>query len=159
MYKILEQINNYLKPYYTQILILTVLVIFIIVCYFSWYRIVKPKITDNKFKNVANINNRKRSVDIYFFFTDWCPHCTKAKEPWVNFKEAYNKKIVNNYEINCIDINCTDDIDGEVENIINTYKIDSYPTIKMTIDGDETIEYDAKITFKSLETFINTILN
>ena len=29
----------------------------------------------------------------------------------------------------------------------------------MTIDGDETIEYDAKISFNSLETFVNTILN
>lgn len=159
MYKILEKINTFLKPYYFSLLVIFVVIIFIIVSYFAWKRYVSPQIKDNKYKDVANINNRKRNADIYFFYTDWCPHCTKAKDPWKKFKEAYNGRNVNNYSINCIDINCTDDIDGEVENIINTYKIDSYPTIKMTIDGDETIEYDAKISFNSLETFINTILN
>ena len=41
--------------------------------------------------------------------------------------------------------------------MINSYKIEGYPTIKLLKDG-QVIEYDAKPTKETLTQFLNTVL-
>jgi hypothetical protein len=69
----------------------------------------------------------------------------------------FNGKVVNGYTIKCIDNNCTDDEDENINNLIQRYNIDSYPTIKMEKDG-KIIEFDAKITSTALGKFVDTVV-
>ena len=54
------------------------------------------------------------------------------------------------------EINCTNESD-EVEKLMNQYKIEGFPTIKLLKDG-QVIEYDAKPTKETLIQFLNTVL-
>ena len=40
--------------------------------------------------------NAKTYTEVYFFHTNWCPHCKKAKPVWNNVKEEYDQKVINN---------------------------------------------------------------
>ena len=98
-----------------------------------------------------------------FFYADWCPHCQKSKPEWEEFKQQFSdkNKLINGYRVNCIDIDCSGDIDqdSEIMNLMNKFKIESYPSINLTLDGDETIDFDSKISKETLDTFVNTVLN
>ena len=63
---------------------------------------------------------------------------------------------MNCYIITFTEINCTNET-AEVEKMVNSYKIDGYPTIKLLKDGT-VIEYDAKPTKETLTQFLNTVL-
>ena len=41
---------------------------------------------------------------------------------------------------------------------METFKVDSFPTVKMVLNGDQTIDFDSKITKRTLDTFINTVI-
>ena len=91
-----------------------------------------------------------------FFYTDWCPHCKTAKPEWENLKQEYQGKTINGYSIIFTDVNCTNE-SPEVERMMNTYKIEGYPTIKLVKDG-QVVEYDAKPTKATLVQFLNSVL-
>jgi hypothetical protein len=83
---------------------------------------------------------------------------------------------VNGHLVQCYDIDCTDDNgdavvqfdpkDGSNTNIAPTpikisqlvkkFKIDSYPTIKLTKD-DSTVEFEAKVTKQNLIQFVTSV--
>jgi hypothetical protein len=54
------------------------------------------------------------------------------------------------------EINCTNET-PEIESLMNKYKIEGFPTIKLLKDG-QIIEYDAKPTKETLVQFLNTVL-
>ena len=91
-----------------------------------------------------------------FFHVDWCPHCKKALPEWNNFKKQFADKEVNGYIVKCVDVDCTDET-SDVQNMINKYSIESYPTVKMIKDNN-TIEFDSKISTNTLEHFVNSML-
>ena len=102
----------------------------------------------------------RQSVEVMFFYADWCPHCKKAKSHWVNLKnsDVGNGKIVNGYTIHYTDVDCTDDKNSETQEKLNKFKVDGFPTIKM-IKGTEVIEFDAKPELETLKGFIEATLN
>lgn len=162
---IIQLLQKFLKPYYNIITIVIVAIIFILVGYYAYSYYGKPVVKDSKFKDVANKNLRKKQVEIYFFWASWCPHCTTAKPEWEIFEEQYNKKTLNNYEINCISVQCDNENNAETEKfaerngyLMETFKVDSFPTVKMVLNGDQTIDFDSKITKRTLDTFINTVI-
>jgi len=104
------------------------------------------------FNDVANANMREKELSVYFFYVDWCPHCKTALPDWIKFKNEYDGKEINNYTVNCVEMNCTEETQ-EIEDAIAQYKIEGYPTIKMTKDN-KIIEFDAKITYNALEKFV-----
>ena len=61
---------------------------------------------------------------------------------------------MNDWRINCIQVDCSDSSEPEAANMINKFSITTYPTIKMMRDN-EVYEFDAKITAKNLEEFVN----
>jgi thiol-disulfide isomerase/thioredoxin len=97
-----------------------------------------------------------KEAEIMLFYVDWCPHCKTAKPEWEQVKAEYDGKNVNGYIITFTEINCTNET-AEVEKMVNSYKIDGYPTIKLLKDGT-VIEYDAKPTKETLTQFLNTVL-
>ena len=108
-------------------------------------------------KYVANNEfNKSRqgieSVDIYFFYTEWCPHCKTAKPIWFEFKKEMEGKKVNGVSVNFFEIDCDKDTETS-----DKFNVKGFPTIKM-MKGNQMIEYDAKPSKKTLNEFIQSAL-
>jgi len=108
-------------------------------------------------KYVANNEYNKsrqgvESVDIYFFYTEWCPHCKTAKPIWFEFKKDMEGKKVNGVSVNFFEVDC--DKDTEMSDKFN---VKGFPTIKM-MKGNQMIEYDAKPSKETLNEFVRSSL-
>jgi len=154
MANFIDVLRKYITPYYYYIISFVVFTIFLAAGIF-WYMRQNDK-TVNRFKDVANVNRNNKDAVVYFFYVDWCPHCKTAKPDWNSFKTQYDNKEINGYLVKCIEVNCTDE-DSNIKYLMNQYKIESFPTVKLVLD-DKTIDFDSKITTSSLTTFVNTML-
>jgi len=114
------------------------------------------RFTSNNENDKNGSNNGSKSAELMLFSVDWCPHCKTAKPEWENLKASLEGKQINGYNIVFSDWNCTQETD-EINNLINKYKIEGYPTIKLLKDG-EIIEFDAKPTESTLSDFLNNVL-
>ena len=155
MANLIEVISKVIRPYYYYIIAFVVLILFVTIGVYSYNNIQSQQ--KNKFSDVANANRRNKESVVYFFHVDWCPHCKKALPEWKNFVSKYDGKEINGYIIKCKDIDCTKET-SQITDLINRYKIDSYPTIKLIKDST-TIDFESKITASSLEKFVGTMLN
>lgn len=99
-----------------------------------------------------------REAEIMIFTVDWCPYCKKAMPVWDKFQKEYEGRKINGYTLYFRTINCTDENDAEVKDLLNRYNIDGYPTIKLVKDG-EPISFDAKPEFETLQQFLQTVLS
>ena len=153
--------NDYVKPNKHILLVVLMIIIFGVAGIYAFKWFAKPLLSEGAQNmdgtNVANYNDR-REVEIYFFFADWCPHCTKAKPQWAAFKSAHDSsngtgKEVNGYKIKCVDVDCTDGSSS----LIQKYKVNGYPTCIMMKDGNQ-IAFDSKITTDNLMQFVNSVL-
>jgi len=97
-----------------------------------------------------------KEAEIMLFYTDWCPHCKTAKPEWEQVKAEYNGKQIHGYTIIFTEVNCTNE-SPDVEKMMNTYKIEGYPTIKLVKDN-QIIDYDAKPRKATLTQFLNTVV-
>jgi thiol-disulfide isomerase/thioredoxin len=139
----------------TLIILLIVLVGFA-AAFFSWKKYGLPKLNklNGKVKHSPNkeIINSDKSATIYYFYTEWCPYCKKARPEWDKFKDIYSNESINGYTLEFIEVDCDKD-----EATAGKFKIEGYPTIKLIKDG-KIIEYDAKPKFETLETFVKSSL-
>lgn len=152
-------LQKYFRPYGRYALIAFLIVLFLSIAVYAYFKYAKPSIEKLTMQSdIANLDEREKTAEIYFFHVDWCPHCVKAQPIWDSFSSKMNGATINGYTIKCIDINCTDDKDSSVQDTITNFNIDSYPTVKMIKDNDQ-ILFDSKISSESLEKFVNTVLN
>lgn len=170
----LKKINilQNLALYKKFILILFITAIFIVAAIYVYktYVITGNNVISNK-KNIKETNNKgnnddkdddkrenydsnDKKAELYFFYTDWCPHCKKAKPEWAKIKENYsgNKKI-NGYVLTFIEVDCEKEQD-----LANKFDVKGYPTIKL-VKGNQIIEFDAKPEVSTLEGFLSTVLS
>ena len=125
--------------------------------YYNYYLNKTKKYTANNEHNTdINANKNNSEVEIYYFYTDWCPYCKKAKPHWEEIKNNNQGKVVNGYKLYFIDVNCTDKND-ESQQLIKKYNVDSFPTIKLVKNGF-VIDFDAKPTNENLQKFIDTAI-
>lgn len=110
----------------------------------------------NTIADTDSTNSSGKEAEIMLFYVDWCPHCKTAKPEWEQVKTNYENKTINGYQVIFTEVNCTNET-PDVEKMMNTYKIEGYPTIKMLKDG-HIIEFDAKPTKENLDKFLNTVL-
>lgn len=143
-----EVITRAFAPYRYFFIVLILLLFFAAVAIYAYRRFYSPT---KPFDDVANADIRGQPCQIYMFHADWCPHCKTAKPHWKAFREEYDGRKINDCQIECIDVNCTDRPDTDP--IISQFSIKGYPTIIM-MRGDTRIDYDAKITKASLENFV-----
>jgi thiol-disulfide isomerase/thioredoxin len=101
-------------------------------------------------------NASSNEAELIFFYADWCPHCKTAKPVWEEITSEYENKTVNGYKVVFTEVNCTTE-NAKVEEMMNKYKIEGFPTIKLIKDG-QVIEFDAKPTKNNLTQFLNTAL-
>jgi len=147
--------SRFLNTTTLMYLIIALLFIVLVVYIYSQYAksSMNPKFIPNN-ELGPNANNTSNEAEMMLFYVDWCPHCKTAKPAWEEVKEEYENKTVNGYKMVFTEINCTNET-PEVENLMNKYKIEGFPTIKLLKDG-QIIEYDAKPTKNTLIQFINT---
>jgi thiol-disulfide isomerase/thioredoxin len=127
--------------------------------YYYFYYVypkVKPSYQPNKELMDGNNGSSSNVAELLLFYVDWCPHCKTAKPIWNELKTEYENKTINGYKIIFTEINCTTET-AEIEQMVNKYNIEGYPTIKLLKDG-QVIEYDAKPSKATLEQFLNTVL-
>jgi len=158
------KLSSYFSSRNIVLIIVTVILIYIIVKVLN--KFLFPKMDNSGYiankefvgsnDNNSSGNASNGSVDILFFYADWCPHCKQAKPEWQKFKDQYNESVVNNYMLNLIDVNCTSEL-GESGQLIKTYNVEGFPTVKMNVNG-KIIEYDAKVSKENLKLFVNKML-
>lgn len=134
--------------------IIAVTAIFIGIAIFMYNKYIKSKI-DNKY--VANKEflpgprpGEIPTVELYYFYTKWCPYCKKARIVWDKFKKKFDNRLVKDTKIKFIEVDCEKE-----KNLAEKYNIEGYPTIKM-VNGDKVIEYDAKTDLETLHQFVNS---
>ena len=142
----------------TQLLImLLILALFALAGLIVYRRYISARINNNY---VANNEFRQKQVgddgnssaDIYFFFTEWCPHCKTAKPIWADFKKQMSGKQINGIKLNFFEVDC--DKDSATSDKFN---VKGFPTIKL-MKGNQIIEYDAKPKKETLIEFLNQSL-
>jgi len=154
---------NYLDPRKFMFWMIFVVILFIAAAVYGYYNFYQPSASARNFndlsnkKPVANGQGGGGDVLIYFFHVDWCPHCKTAAPEWKTFSDNYDSAEINGYTIRCMDTECTNDKDASIQDIIQRFAIEGYPTIKMVKDG-KTIDFDAKVTNGNLEKFVENMI-
>ena len=143
----------------TKILYIIGFIMFIVIaCYYYKYYIEPTMNPSYKANNeiAKTIPSEQKEAELLFFYVDWCPHCKTAKPAWNDLKSEYENRTINGYKVIFTDIDCTNET-AEVTQMMDQYKIEGYPTIKLLKDG-QVIEYDAKPSKDTLEQFLKTVL-
>lgn len=136
-------------------------VFFILVGFYYYYYYITPKLnpsfkSNNEMMPSGGNVNGTNEAELLFFYANWCPHCKTAKPIWEEIKDEYNDKSVNGYKVVFTEIDCTTET-AETEKMMNQYKVEGFPTIKLLKDG-QVIEFDAKPSRDTLSQFLNTVL-
>jgi thiol-disulfide isomerase/thioredoxin len=153
---IVEVIDTFIKPHYKKILIVVALIVFSVSAYYIYNKWNQP--VADKYKDIYQPNDDgANEATVYFFFADWCPHCTKAKPEWTAFANEKDGKIVNGTKLRCIMVDCSDPDVSDVAAKIDQYGVNSYPTIKLVFK-DNTYDFDASVTKEHLDKFVETII-
>jgi thiol-disulfide isomerase/thioredoxin len=146
-------INNILISIYRhKIKIIIIFALFFFISYIYKNFINKTTYSPNR-EGMTDTNNQ---ATLMLFYVDWCPHCKTAKPEWDNLKTEYEGKTINGYTMKFVEYNCTNETQ-ETEELMNKYKIEGYPTIKLLKDN-QVIEYDAKPTKATMSQFLTTVL-
>ena len=108
-------------------------------------------------------SGRNKIAHITLFTASWCPHCRKLKKEgiWDEFTKQNNERVINGYTLNIQEKDCSNDSDPNTKTLLDQYKVDGFPSIKLLKDGDDpsqAIDYDAKPQIDSLNQFVSTVL-
>lgn len=141
----------------TNKIMMVVVILAILVCAAVFYYIKYVKPTSAFVPNKEFVNNRSGSgsnttAQAIFFYTEWCPHCKKAKPDWFRLKNEYDGQSINNRIITFREVDC--DADSATA---DKFDIKGYPTIKLLKDN-QVIEFDAKPEYATLYEFLQTTL-
>ena len=154
----LSRTTNIITNYWV---IIVALIVFsgVAIYYYSSYVAPKQQTNytgNNEHGTTSSQTNDNKEAELLLFYVDWCPHCKTAKPVWNDIKSEYENKTINGYKVIFTEVNCTEET-AEVEQMMNKYNIEGFPTIKLLKDG-QVIEYDAKPTKETLTQFLNTVL-
>tara|TARA_B110001450_G_scaffold233285_1_gene236484 strand:+ start:7752 stop:8258 length:507 start_codon:yes stop_codon:yes gene_type:complete len=157
-----QDISSFFSKNVKYIYIIISLIVFTITAILVYYYYVEPKLYKNYTPNKEYVGYSKDgtingtidgTADVYFFYTDWCPHCKSAKPIWNQLKEEYKDKLVNQVTMNFIEIDCENDTATA-----DKFKVEGYPTIKL-VYKNKIIEYDAKPELNTLNEFLTQSIN
>jgi len=106
-----------------------------------------PKFATNK-EFIKKEEGHEESVEVYYFYTKWCPYCKKARPAWDSIKDT--QKNVNGKAVYFKEVDCEKN-----EKLADQYGVEGYPTIKL-VKGNEVVDFDAKPTKESLTQFLKS---
>ncbi len=152
--RVMNSFSNMDWKMYLAITVIAIILVFISYYYYKQYNTSVTSYNANREHGGSTGENKQ--AEMILFYVDWCPHCKTAKPEWENIKTEYEGRNINGYNLMFTEYNCTNET-PEIEELINKYNIEGYPTIKL-IKDNQVIEYDAKPTKSTMETFINTVI-
>ena len=151
---ILNKLKSLIPSFNMKTIGIIALVIILLLTALYMYN--NKKVKSQQMKENFQGGSDEKTADFNFYWVEWCPHCKTAKPEWEQLKAEYKDKKINGYKVIFTDIDCTKET-PQVEKLMNTYKIEGYPTIKLLKDG-QVIDFDAKPTKDTLVKFLNTVL-
>jgi thiol-disulfide isomerase/thioredoxin len=158
----LKSVVNYFKKINTK-LVLIILVTVLLIYVLNYLLRKREGMNPNKeYVNSNNTGNPEpNDAVLYFFYADWCPHCTRAKEvggPWHTFKSRHGEEVrKNNTVIDIKEVDCTDSKKDGVESMLKEYNVKGYPTILLVKNGNHYL-YDTKPDADRIEEFIDKVV-
>lgn len=144
-------LSIYKKPSFNYIIIALVIILLVILAYYYWY-LPQPVLKQEKQEGF----DTGKDAELLYFTVKWCPFCQKSLPIIQQLKTEMDGKMINGYKVIITEIDCTEET-PEVTKMMNNYKIEGYPTLKLLKDG-QVIEFDAKPTYENLTQFLNTVL-
>ena len=126
---------------------------------YYWFVIRKKQLESFEYninREPSDSSDSSKNAELLFFFAEWCPACQKSKPEWEEMRTEYEGKTINGYVIKFKEIDCTNETE-ETERLMDKYKIEGYPTLKLIKDGS-VIEFDAKVSKENMAEFLNTML-
>jgi thiol-disulfide isomerase/thioredoxin len=123
---------------------------------FMYYNYLK-KVSNEVYESATDdLQTADQQAEIIFFHTTWCPHCKSAKPEWDQLKAELSGSTINGHKVTFTEVDCTEET-PEVEMMVQKFKIEGYPTVKLVKDG-QVIEYDAKPTKDTMHEFLMTVV-
>lgn len=140
------------NKYYMMVFIITLF--FIAAALYTYRRYVSKKINPSYVANNEFNQEPKKTdvVDLYYFYTTWCPHCKKSMPVWQAFKTEIGDNKFKGYRINFLEVDCDKD-----KATADKFNVQGYPTIKL-VKGNTVIDYEAKPSKDTLIEFLNSSL-
>ena len=127
-------------------------ILFLVFTGYLIYKFYNKKIKSNPLdfiENKEHHNKKTLNGELYYFYTEWCPHCKTSMPVWDKFSTGYNHEY---YKLSFIKVDCDKD-----EALATKYDIEEYPSVVLVRDGKKYV-YDANLEPEILEKFINTIM-
>lgn len=156
----LQFIYRQFRPMMFALSYIAGIAIFVGIMYYA-YTLYLAKSSSNNSTDIANANPSGRTITVYFFHVDWCPHCIKALPDWQMFVDEYNGKLVGGYTVECKDTDCTDNKNPAIKTLLDKFKVEQFPTVKGVVVGNGgkeiTVDFDAKVKKTNLEQFVVSI--
>lgn len=161
----LERVVKYVRSISYKTIILTFVIVLSLIIVLLYYNktiktlFVKNDKLQSDYSDTIESNTNKNntnSCELLFFHVKWCPYCKTAVPIIDEIRDEYQNKVINGYNVIFTDIDCTVET-PEIENLINKYKIEGYPTIKLIKDG-VIIDFEAKPTKDSIISFLNSAI-
>ena len=155
----LEPLYKFTKNIFNYKLIILLVVIFLAIAAYYYSKIVKPNLNKKYVANKEFVEQNQeqnqeveqKTATLYFFYTNWCPLCKKARTEWTALKND-TEGTVKNVNIVFKEIDCDNDTATA-----DRFNITGYPTIKLVYDN-KTYEYDAKPDKNILIQFLDSVL-
>lgn len=106
-------------------------------------------------KNEGFNNNTNEPVTVYFFYVDWCPHCTNAKPEVAALEQelATQNNLVNGVPVEVKQVNC-----DEEKELAAEHNVKAYPTV-VAVKGNETEQLNNKVTKSNLKDWLSSLVN
>ena len=143
--------------YRNLIIIFILTIIFVVAAIYTYRRYISPKmnpkfVANSEFSQEETNNKPTEVAELYFFYTEWCPHCKKSMPIWQSLKSDLDNKEIKGVVLNFIEVDCDKDTA-----LAEKFNVQGYPTIKL-VKGNQVIEYDAKPSKDTLMEFLQTSL-
>tara|TARA_B100001778_G_scaffold139716_1_gene114827 strand:- start:1220 stop:1708 length:489 start_codon:yes stop_codon:yes gene_type:complete len=137
------------------ILLLIFIIFFSIISYIVYSKILKNNqihILNKEFDYTSSANYSNK-VNLYYFYTEWCPYCKKANPEWEDFcRELDNIYNNSSYQFNYFKIDC-----DKNQKMADKYNVEGYPTIKM-VYNKKIYDYNAKPDKTNLLKFVESVI-
>ena len=151
-------------------IILLAIVAILCVIVFVYYKYMQPKLSPTYVANKEFVDTKNTSVlskkpiaHVMLFTASWCPYCRKLHDEgtFSKFKSENQGKVINNYELDIQEIDCSNDQDSNIKTKLDEYNVDGFPSIKLIKEGDppsSAYDFDAKPSIVTLNQFIHDVL-
>lgn len=156
----MQSILDFFKNLYSNksiFIILFLTCVFLAIAIYYYRTIVQPKLNKKYIANKEFVEDDdqeqqvKKSATMYFFYTNWCPHCKNAKPEWQALQSEVNGTIKGKTIV-------FESVDCDKNTALaDKFKVEGYPTIKLVYDN-KIYDYDAKPNKETLLQFLNSVL-